>query len=172
MYAACKFDIWIRKVYGACAGCIWIHKMYDLYELHIWILQCVVLMNYAPQSTKYTALLKSASLIHKIYRAYDFRMWIHKIYGAYELCIWIHNMYGFSEGYIWIHKSTNSHFYKLTFLCTGWSIWKIFDAVLPSTSCFQIKLGPNCFDKRQNSSHYDKYTKQFIDTLRDSLFGS
>jgi hypothetical protein len=138
MHAACKFDIWIRKLYGACVGCIWIHKISDIYELHIWISQCVVLMNYAPESTIYTVLLKSASLIHKIYRAYDFLLWIHKIYDAYELCIWIHNMYGFSEGYIWIHKSTYSHFYQLTSLAGFFVQADLFERYV--TPSYQVHL--------------------------------
>jgi len=48
---------------------------------------------------------------------------------------------------------------------------KIFDAVLPSISCFQIKWGPNYFDKRQNSSH-DSHKEQFIDMSRDCLVHS
>lgn len=42
----------------------WLHlnsQKYDLYELLIWIPPCVVLMNYAPESTKCTALMNCAS---------------------------------------------------------------------------------------------------------------
>jgi hypothetical protein len=160
MYAACKFHSSIRKIYGAYGFCIWIrkmrpmvlemaasdwiHKMHDLYELRIWIPQCMLLVNYASESTKCTALKNSASESTKYTRT-------ARTTSAYESIICT----VFSEGYIWfmkvrIHTFINWHvllvpFHKLQYFKDNGS--HFIKYIL-----FPNKTGANYFDKSQKFS--------------------